>query len=77
LIAISTTPDRATIVALLSRYTRQPTQAHIDTVIRVIKYLKGTKPLSPTYSLDSNKTLLSFANFPIESDMVTALSDAN
>ena len=76
-IAISTRPDISTVVALLSRFAHNPTHSHINSAIRVIKYLKGTKNLSITFSTNSNKTLSAFVNFPINDDELTALTDAN
>ena len=76
-IAISTRPDISTIVAFLSKFTHHPTQSHIDSAIRVVKYLKGTKHLSISFSTNANKTLSAFVNFPIQNDELTALTDAN
>ena len=76
-IAISTRPDISTIVALLSRYTHDPTMAHIKAAIRVIKYLKGTKNLAITFSSQSSKQLSAFVNFPVDNEMMLALTDSN
>ena len=76
-VAISTRPDIATIVALLSKYTHNPSQGHIVAAIRVVKYLKGTKNLSITFTSTANNTISSFVNFPIDNNTITALTDAN
>mmetsp|Transcript_18091 Transcript_18091/g.25566 ORF Transcript_18091/g.25566 Transcript_18091/m.25566 type:complete len:151 (-) Transcript_18091:233-685(-) len=76
-IAISTRPDISTIVALLSKYTHNPSQGHIDSAIRVVKYLKGTQNLAIAFSTKSNNTLSAFVNFPIDNNTMVALSDSN
>ena len=76
-LAISTRPDIATPVALLAKYTHNPTQGHIDAAIRVVKYIKGTKTKGITFTSEDNTSISSFINFPILKDVVTTLTDAN
>ena len=76
-LAISTRPDIATITNILSKYTSNPTQQHIDHAKYVIKYLIGSKDLGITFSSRHNSTLESFVKFPINNPTVSSLCDAN
>ena len=76
-LSISTRPDIATITNLLSRYTVKATSGHIDQIKRVVRYLKGTKSLGIAYSSRSNTPVESHIKFPIPSDKITSLCDAN
>ena len=53
-LATQTRPDLAHAVSVLSRYSNNPSQAHVNAVKRVFRYLAGTRNLGITvgYSLD-------------------------
>ena len=76
-LAISTRPDIATPVALLAKYTHNPSQGHLDAAMRVVKYIKGTKRMGIKFTSQNNNSLSSYLNFPVLKDVVTTLTDAN
>jgi hypothetical protein len=75
-LSISTRPDIATITNLLAKYTSKPTSKHIQSVKRVIKYLKGTKSKGIMFSSTPNTQLSAFVKFPIDTQ-ITSMCDAN
>ncbi len=76
-LAQSTRPDIATITNILSKYTSKPTPQHIQQAKRVIRYLKGTKSHGISFSSSEQGKLESFIKFPIPSDEILAMCDAN
>jgi deoxyuridine 5'-triphosphate nucleotidohydrolase len=75
-LSISTRPDIATVTSILAKYCRNPSQGHIDSALRVIKYLKGTKTMKLCFSSKQNNTLESFIKFPLPPG-ITNLCDSN
>jgi hypothetical protein len=75
-LSISTQTDIATITNVLAKYTSKPTTKHIDSVKRVIKYLKGTKSKGIMFSSTPNTQLSAFVKFPIN-NQITSMCDAN
>ena len=53
-ITLGTRPDLAYSVIKLSRFASNPSKEHITATKRVLRYLKGTKDLGITYSIDPN-----------------------
>ena len=76
-LSISTRPDIATITNILAKYTSNPTKGHLESVKRVIRYLKGTKNHGICFTTETNKSLESFVKFPMDPQTVTSLTDAN
>ena len=76
-LATSTRLDIAPITNILAEYSSCPTEGHVDHATRVIRYFKGTKTKGISFSSTDNDTLQSFVKFPISSDQLTALTDAN
>ena len=76
-LSISTRPDIATITNMLAKYTTKATKSHIQHVKRVIKYLKGTKTLGISFNTQIDSKVESFVKFPLPSDRITSLCDAN
>jgi hypothetical protein len=75
-LSISTRPDIATVTSILAKYCKNPSQGHIDSALRVVKYLKGTKTLKLCFSSKHNNTLESFTKFPLPPG-ITNLCDSN
>jgi deoxyuridine 5'-triphosphate nucleotidohydrolase len=75
-LSISTRPDIATVTSILAKYCKNPSQGHIDSALRVIKYLKGTKSMKICFSSKQNNTLESFTKFPLPQG-ISNLCDAN
>jgi hypothetical protein len=75
-LSVSTRPDIATITSILAQYCRNPSQGHIDSATRVLKYLKGTKDLKIQFSSRISQTLQSFIKFPPPPGL-SNLCDAN
>jgi hypothetical protein len=76
-LSISTRPDIATITNMLAKYTSNASKGHIEQAKRVIKYLKGTKSKGILFSSKNRNNLESFVKFPIPSEQLTSLTDAN
>lgn len=72
-----TRPDLATITNVLAKYQSNPTQQHIDSAKYVIKYIKGTKDMGITFDTIADINLTSFIHFPIKSNKITGICDAN
>ena len=76
-LSVSTRPDIVTVTSMLAKYSRQPSQGHIDAALRVVRYLKGTKNLKISFSTRENPKLQSFLNFPLPQTTLSGLCDAN
>ena len=60
--AISTRPDIAQAVSTVSRFNKEPSQAHLTAVKRILRYLKGTADLGIVYGPTSGTGLLGFSD---------------
>ena len=76
-LSMSTRPDIATITNILAKYTSKPSKGHIDSVKRVIRYLKGTREHGICFTTKQNTSLESFVKFPLDPSTVTSMTDAN
>jgi hypothetical protein len=76
-LSISTRPDISTITNLLAKYTAEPSRGHLTHAKRVIKYLKGTKSKGILFTTQPQTDIESFVNFPLPSNTITSLCDAN
>ena len=76
-LSISTRPDIATATNLLAKHSCSPSPGHIDAARRVTKYLLGTKDRAITFTQQQNESLNAFIKFPIPTNQLTALTDAN
>ena len=76
-LASSTRPDLATITNILARYSSNPSVGHLNHCKHVLKYLKGTIDLGISFCADQNQTLSSYIHFPLSTNTLTGLSDAN
>ena len=56
--AISTRPDIAQAVSTVSRFNKEPSQAHLTAVKRILRYLKGTADLGIVYGPTSGTGLV-------------------
>ncbi|XP_020225261.1 uncharacterized protein LOC109807145 [Cajanus cajan] len=52
-----TRPEIGFAVRLTSRYTSNPTEAHMKTANRILQYLKGTPGQGPYFKKNSNKSI--------------------
>ena len=75
-LSISTRPDISTITNMLAKYSSRPSQAHLTSVKRVIKYLKGTKQKGILFTSKPSAKLSAYVKFPVESELM-GLTDAN
>ena len=57
-----TRPDLAYTITHLSQFNSDPTQAHLNTAKRVLRYLKGTRNLKLHYKFDSPLVLNGFCD---------------
>jgi hypothetical protein len=62
---------------MLAKYSSNASKGHIDQAKRVIKYLKGTKEKGIVFTSKNRPKLESFVKFPIPSDEITSMTDAN
>ena len=72
-----TRPDLATITNMLAKYQNRPTPKHIESAKYAIKYVKGSKALGITFDTNTDLNLASFVHFPIKTQNLTGISDAN
>ena len=76
-LSMSTRPDIATITNILAKYTSNPSKGHLESVKRVVRYLKGTREHGICFTTKPNDVLESFVKFPLNPSTVTSLTDAN
>ena len=60
--AISTRSDIAQAVSTVSRFNKEPNQAHLTAVKRILRYLKGTADLGIVYGPTSGTGLVGFSD---------------
>ena len=68
-LSISTRPDLTTVHALLAAATKSPTQAHLDALRYVGKYIKSTMDYGISFSSKANDSLEAFIEFPLNDDI--------
>ena len=76
-LATSTRPDIAPITNILAKYSSNPSEGHLAHAKHVLRYLKGSTTYGISFSSRDNDNLQSFLKFPIPTDRITALTDAN
>ena len=76
-LAGATRPDLATITSMLSQHTRKATVQHIKAAKYVIRYIEGTKTRGISFSSKSNASMSAFLKFPVNSNQLLPLCDAN
>ena len=76
-LAQGTRPDLATITNMLAQYQNRPTKQHLKAAKYVIKYVKGTKSRGITLSSTNTSSLHGHLHFPIHSNSIQGISDAN
>lgn len=67
----ATRPDLMFVVSLITRYMGQPTELHLQTTKKVLRYLRGTTNLGIFYKKGGNDKLVAF----IDSDYAGDLED--
>ena len=72
-----TRPDLSTITNMLARHQNDPNDKHISSAKHAIKYLKGTKTRGITFNSNTEEKLTSYLHFPVTSQKVQGISDAN
>jgi hypothetical protein len=60
--AVMTRPDVATPVSICARYLQQPTQAHWDAAMRILRYLVSTPEICLTYRKSNNLKLAAYVD---------------
>lgn len=81
-LSISTRPDLTTVHSLLASATECPSQAHLDALRHVGRYIKATIDYGISFSSCSNPDLEGFIQFPLDDTDAskpkpTAFTDAN
>ena len=81
-LAISTHPDLAPVVYLLSSYQSAPSPSHLKALKHVGKYLKATLNLGIVFSSLRNGPLEAFIHFPLSDSapdipLIDAFTNAN
>ena len=64
-LSISTRPDLTTVHSLLATATESPSQAHLDAIRHVGRYIKATTDYGISFSSRSNAALEAFIEFPL------------
>ena len=72
-----TRPDISTITNILSKYQNNASNKHIAAAKYVIKYLKGSKSRGISFDSRANSKMKSYLHFPIQSQKLSAMCDAN
>ena len=67
-LSISTRPDLTTVHSLLASATESPSQAHLDALRHVGRYVKATMDYGITFSSQANPDLEAFIQFPLGDD---------
>jgi len=67
----------STITSILAQHQKKACQGHIDAAKHVVKYIKQTKSLGISFSSKGTSTIESFVKFPITTNQLCALTDAN
>ncbi|KAL6321945.1 hypothetical protein AAG906_035853 [Vitis piasezkii] len=65
----ATRPDLMFVVSLISRYMGQPTELHLQTAKRVLRYLRGTTNLGIFYKKGGNDKLVAFTDCDYAGDL--------
>jgi hypothetical protein len=81
-LSISTRPDLTTVHSLLASATDSPSQAHLDALRHVGRYIKATSDYGISFSSRSNTALEAFIQFPLDDNdnttpCPTAFADSN
>ena len=69
--------DLSTITSILSKYTHNPTPAHVKAAKFAIRYVKGTKDRGILFSSSSNHSLSAYLHFPTNPGTLLPICDAN
>ena len=65
----TTMPDLTYVVGLISRYVDKPTELHLQSAKRILRYLKGTTKLGIYYQKGGKGNLIAFANSDYTGDV--------
>jgi len=76
-LAHTTRPDLATVVSLLAQHQSCPSPGHLESARYVVKYLAHTKKLGIYFTSTKRSTLETFLHFPLPSNQLLSMSDAN
>jgi Reverse transcriptase (RNA-dependent DNA polymerase) len=81
-LSISTRPDLATVNSLLATATESPTQAHLEALRHVGRYIKATSDYGISFSSKPNTALEAFVQFPLDDNVASipcpkAFADSN
>jgi hypothetical protein len=79
-LATSTRPDLSVCVSLLSQFSHNPSEGHLDAVKHVLRYLKGTRDHGIRYIQDScfaDTLLTDWTDRPPRTPECVAFTDAN
>jgi deoxyuridine 5'-triphosphate nucleotidohydrolase len=73
----ATRPDLSTIVSMLAHYQANASYGHIRAAKHVIRYIKGTASKGITFSSRGTVNLQAFMKFPLKTNALLPLTDAN
>jgi len=76
-LAHTTRPDLSTVVSLLAQHQSTPSSGHYEAGCYVARYLASTKHLGIYFSSRRSSILQSFLHFPLQSEHIMSMSDAN
>ena len=65
----ATRPDLMFVVSLITRYMGQPTELHLQTTKKVLRYLRGTTNLGIFYKKGGNDKLVAFTDSDYAGDL--------
>jgi len=74
-LGISTHPDMAPVVSLLSSYLSKPSSGHLDAAKYAGRYLKATAHYGLVYSSNYNECVEAYVNFPLDPTIQTITDD--
>ncbi len=76
-LAHTTRPDLSTVVSLLAQHQSTPSSGHYEAGCYVARYLASTKHLGIYFLSRRSSILQSFLHFPLQSEHIMSMSDAN
>ena len=67
--ALATRPDISQAVSVVSKFNKEPTEAHLTAVKRIFKYLKGTNNLALKYQKTKDGMLIGYSDADYAGDL--------
>lgn len=59
---INTRPKIVHVISVISRYIDKPNKSHLMAVMRILRYMKGTKNFSVKYKVKNDTKLIKYSN---------------